>query len=244
MKSVKTLILLLLLSLGAQLPMQAQPCTSLFSRLVNVFDGAVRSYVDFRSEAAQLLVGTMIPGSDLDELTEDMKQIQIDAYEAAGEIVGDKATPGPVNLVVPTRKWFGALYLNRVFHVSNSGWDKVYITVKKIGGRNGVDIAVCKYDVDGNYITSKRASISKGKDTSGKQKVIEYKAMANDKYLTINLVAVGAKTDKCDYELSITGEFNNDKLAEQKVPTSAKPSQTRAGGVNTNASKGKTIKRK
>lgn len=202
---------------------QAQPCTSLFSRIADAFNGLVPTVIELRTEAAELIAGTIIPVDDLEEISEKIEKAQIDAYKAIGEVVGDKGTPGAVNLTVPFRNYNGNLYLQRTFHVSNSSFDNVTVEITKTGGKNGADIAVCKYDVDGNYKTSKRKSIDKGKDTEGQKRVIEFKGMKNEKYLTIHIVAKGLATNKFDYRLKVTGSFNMDKLAEEKKTLTAQP---------------------
>ncbi|MEL7339006.1 MAG: hypothetical protein AAGM67_00865, partial [Bacteroidota bacterium] len=125
------------------------PCVSLFARLTNVFDQAVRTMIDLRTEAAGALADGIIPVIELDELTDEIKEAQILAYESIGEVVGDKATPGPVNLVVPTKHYTGTVFTNRQFFVINGPYDHVIAKIKKTGGKRGLDIAVCKYDVDG-----------------------------------------------------------------------------------------------
>lgn len=191
-------------------------CVSLFSRIADQFNKLVPTYVDIRMEAAQLLAGTILPDVELDEITEKLKQAQIDAYKAVGEIVGDKNSPGSVNLVVPYYKYEGSSFAERTFIVSNNSYDRVNVKVKKTGGKNGADIIVCKYTTDGDYIKTKEASIDKGKDTAGVVRNIEFKGMKNEKYLTIHIVNRGFVSDKFNYELTVTGEFDEEKLAEEK----------------------------
>lgn len=211
-----TLCLLALLSVSTQVQAGEGKCVSMFSKIADQMNKVVPTYVDLRMEAAQALVGVILPTADLDELTEKMKDVQIGAYKAIGEVVGDKATPGAVNLTVPYFKYQGKSYAERTFHVSNSGFDRVKVKVKKTGGKNGADIVVCKYTTDGNYIKSKTVSIDKGKDTAGKERTVEFKGMKNDKYLTVHVINKGWATDKFDYNLTVTGEFDTAKLAKEK----------------------------
>jgi len=214
-------------------------CTSLFSRLTGAFDNVVREMAGFRAEAAAAIVEGTIPIIELDELTDQIKDAQILAYESVGEVVGDKGTPGPVNLTVPFKNFRGTCYKERTFHVINGPWDQVHVSIKKTGGKNGADIAVCKYDVNGNYITTKYAHIDNGSGSEGVERIVTMKGMKNEKYLTIHLVATGGPTNKIDYKLKVTGEFNEEKLAEENPgnptkiirPTinTTKPSKARAG---------------
>ncbi|MFK7924356.1 MAG: hypothetical protein AB8H47_20530 [Bacteroidia bacterium] len=207
-------------------------CTSLFSRLTGVFDNVVREMAGFRAEAAAALVEGTIPIVDLEELTDEIKDAQILAYESVGEIVGDKGTPGPVNLTVPFKNFRGTCYAERSFHVMNGPWDQVHVSFKKTGGKNGADIAICKYDVNGNYITTKYAHIDKGSGSEGVEEIITLKGMQNEKYLTIHVVATGGPTNKIDYRLKVTGEFNEEKLADENPgtpPSVFKPNRSRAG---------------
>lgn len=223
MKTFRSSILLLLFGVLMFNASQAQSCTSLFSRIADAFNGLVPTVIELRTEAAELIAGTIIPADDLEEISEKIEKAQIDAYKAIGEVVGDKGSPGAVNLTVPFRNWEGQMYFERTFHVSNSSFDNVTVEITKTGGKNGADIAVCKYDVDGNYKTSKRKSIDKGKDTEGQTRIIEFKGMKNEKYLTIHIVAKGLATNKFDYRMKVTGSFNMDKLAEEKKTLTAKP---------------------
>ena len=223
MKTFRSSILLLLFGVLMLNASQAQSCTSLFSRIADAFNGLVPTVIELRTEAAELIAGTIIPADDLEEISEKIEKAQLDAYKAIGEVVGDKGTPGAVNLTVPFRNYNGNLYLERTFYVSNSSFDNVTVEITKTGGKNGADIAVCKYDVDGNYKTSKRKSIDKGKDTEGQKRIIEFKGMKNEKYLTIHIVAKGLATNKFDYRLKVTGSFNMDKLAEEKKTLTAQP---------------------
>lgn len=217
----------LLLGLSAQAHAESQ-CVSLFSRIADQFNKVVPTYIDIRMEAGELLLGTVLEDADVEELTDKMKQAQIDAYKAIGEIVGDKNTPGAVNLVVPYHKYKGSSFLERTFYVSNNGFDNVKVEVEKTGGKNGADIVVCKYTTEGNYIKTKSASVDKGKDTSGQRRVIEFKGMKNDKYLTVHIINTGFASDKFDYELTVTGEFNTEKLAEEKSSSNVEVKASRS----------------
>ncbi|MDW3652102.1 MAG: hypothetical protein R8P61_33820 [Bacteroidia bacterium] len=228
MKTFRSSILLLLFGVLTFNASQAQSCTSLFSRIADVFNGLVPTVIELRTEAAELIAGTIIPVDDLDEISEKIEKAQIDAYKAIGEVVGDKGSPGAVNLTVPFRNWEGKLYLERTFYVANSSFDNVTVEITKTGGKNGADIAVCKYDVDGNYKTSKRKSIDKGKDTEGQKRIIEFKGMKNEKYLTIHIVAKGLASNKFDYRMKVTGSFNVEKLAEEKKTLTTKPMSSEA----------------
>lgn len=211
--SLACLIILFGLSMQAH---AESKCVSLFSRIADQFNKVVPTYIDIRMEAGELLLGTVLEDADVEELTDKMKQAQIDAYKAIGEIVGDKNTPGAVNLVVPYHKYTGSSFVERTFTVSNNSFDRVKVKVKKTGGKNGAEIVVCKYTTDGNFIKTKNANIDKGKDTSGQERVIEFKGMKNDKYLTIHIINKGFASDKFDYKLTVTGEFDTEKLAEEE----------------------------
>lgn len=239
MKKLSISILFLLIGTFLTQPMQAQSCTSLFSRIADAFNSLVPTVIELRTEAAELVAGTIIPDADLEEITEKIKKAQIDAYKAIGEVVGDKNTPGAVNLTVPYDKYLGSSFAERTFHISNSSFDHVTVEITKTGGKNGADIAVCKYDTDGNYKKSIRKSIAKGKDTEGQKRVFEFKGMKNEKYLTVHIVNVGFATDKFDYKLKVKGSFNTEKLAEEK-PT--KPSIKRAGTTSKTIKRGNEIK--
>ena len=208
-------------------PAAKPPCTSLFARLTDAFDEVVRTMVSFRVDAANAMVGDEIPFIDLEKISDDVVNIQIRAYELVGEIVGDKGTPGPVNLTVPFKNFRGSCYTERTFRLAVGPWDHVKVSFKKTGGKNGAHLAICKYDVNDNYITTKYIEIDKGSETAGVEKTITMKGMKNDKYLTIHLVAEGGPTNKVDYKLKVTGEFDYDKLAKDKTTSPTFVPQTK-----------------
>ncbi|MEL6591033.1 MAG: hypothetical protein AAFQ68_13175 [Bacteroidota bacterium] len=191
-------------------------CTSLFARIANAFDEAVRTMIDFRAEAAEVIVGDAIPEVELDGLIDDIKDAQIRIYESAGEIVGDKGTPGPVNLTVPFKNYQGTCYTERTFFCAHGPFDHQIVKIKKLGGKNGADIAVCKYDVNGNYLNTKYLHFDKGSGSDGQTKTITMKGMKNEKYLTIHIVTLGLISNAFKYRLDVTGEFNYDKLKDEK----------------------------
>ncbi|MEL7532609.1 MAG: hypothetical protein AAFN10_14925, partial [Bacteroidota bacterium] len=76
----------------------------------------------------------------------------------------------------------------------------------------------------------------KGSVTEGVEKTITMKGMKNDKYLTIHVKAVGGISNKVDYKLKVTGEFNEEKLEEERskgpvkaITPQTKPYTPRAG---------------
>jgi hypothetical protein len=243
-KTTRSIIFTSMVLIGFSNSLHAEDkCVSLFSKIADQFNKVVPAYIDIRTEAAQVLAGVVLPDAELDELTEKIKQVQIDAYKAVGEIVGDKNSPGSVNLTVPYHNWEGGSLFERTFIVSNNSFDEVKVKVKKTGGKNGADIIVCKFDTEGGFIKKKTATIDKGKDTEGAVRTIEFKGMKNEKYLTIHIANIGFLTNKFKYDLTVTGEFDEAKLAEENYSRPAVEQATQQNPVLEHVNKPKVINR-
>lgn len=210
-------------------------CHSVTSGLVKVFDNAVRSYIDLRTEAAGMLVGALAPDAlltpeQIKELTDKAVELQIAAYESYGVVVGQsKGKLGARTAIVPTKKVTGNLLTERTWDVSNSVWDRYKVVIHKTGGKGGASIAVCSKYTNGSHHNEKRKSIAKSKKTTGDEVSFEMWGMASDKMLTIHLVKTGFPSDRMQYEMTITGEFVEDELRKLQ-PVSSGSTGTRLRG--------------
>lgn len=191
-------------------------CQSLTSQLVKVVGNFVEEYQEFRKDAAKVIVDAVVPGQSsqaLNNLIDGAIDLQTSLFKAYGVAVGEgKGKIGARHLIIPTKKVTGNLLTERTFIVAPSPFDKVTITIKKTGGKAGADIAACAKYADGKqHYDEKIKSIDKGKNSTGDSVTFKFTGMA-DKLLTIHLVQTGVITNKCQYSLSIEGEFDNATL--------------------------------
>lgn len=214
---------LLTLALLSNADLPAQSCVSIFESVRTVFNNAVHDYIDFRMDAAQVFVETIIPGkpnadSALDDVFDDATKLQHDIYNAGNVILGQGCGHvGAVNLMVPTARYAcDGLYTERTFIIVEHPYDKVTIKVKKTGGKRGIKMKACsKYSSNNSIYSTKDKEIESGKDTAGQEREFVFTNQDSDKYITLHLVASGAlPTDKAEYEIKITGEFNEDEMAK------------------------------
>lgn len=192
-------------------------CSGIASGLVKVIGNFVEDYQEFRKDAADVFVSTIIPGKpdaekQLNKLIDDAIDLQTKLFKSYGVIAGEsKAKIGPRHLTIPTKKVTGSLKVEREFVTAMCPFDTVTITIKKTDGKAGADIAACVKYANGDYFDKKERSLSKGKDSKGETKTIKFEDMA-DKVLTIRLKQTGFITDVCHYSVSIEGEFNEQTM--------------------------------
>ena len=192
-------------------------CSGITSGLVKVVGEFVDDYQEFRKDAADIFVSTIIPGKPdaekkLNQLVDDAIDLQTKLFKSYGVVAGEsKGKIGPRCLTIPTKKVTGSLKMEREFVTALCPFDKVKITIKKTDGKAGADIAACVKYSNGHDFNKKDRSIEKGKDSIGVSKTIEFDDMA-DKILTIRLKQTGFVTDVCHYSVSIDGEFSEKTL--------------------------------
>lgn len=192
-------------------------CSGIASGLVKVIGNFVEDYQEFRKDAADVFVSTIIPGKPdaekkLNKLIDDAIDLQTKLFKAYGVAAGEsKGKIGPRHLTIPTKKVTGSLKVEREFVTAMCPFDKVTVTIKKTDGKAGADIAACVKYANGDYFDKKDRSIAKGKDSKGVTKTIKFEDMA-DKVLTIRLKQTGFVTDVCHYSVAIEGEFNEKTL--------------------------------
>ena len=185
-------------------------CQSLASGLLKVAGNFLDDYQEFRKDAAKVIIGT-VPGKAgkaLEGLVDDAIDLQTKMLKSYGVVVGQgKGKIGPRHLIIPAKKVTGSVLTERTFIVAPSVFDKVTVIVKKTGGKAGVDIAACAKYVSGAHFNEKRKSIDKGKDSDGDSVKFVFADMA-EKLLTIHLVQTGFVSNKCEYYVSLEGEFD------------------------------------
>lgn len=193
-------------------------CQSLTSRLIKVSGDFLKKYQDFRKEAAQVYVSTIIPGKGdtqkaLNGLVDKAFALQNDLLNTYGKLTGEGSGKiGARDLLIPTKKVTGTLIVTeRTFIVAPSPFDKVTITIKKTDGKAGADICACAKYTSGEYFNKKQKAIDKGKETIGTEIKFVLADMA-EKITTIHLVHAGFPTDKFEYTLSVEGEFDEANL--------------------------------
>lgn len=190
-------------------------CQSLASGLLKVAGNFLDEYQEFRKEAAKVIVDIAVPGKSstaLNNLIDDAIDLQTKLYKSYGVVVGEgKGKIGPRHLIIPTKKVTGNVLTERTFVVAPSVFDTVTVTVKKTGGKAGVDIAACAKYSNGSHFDEKRKSIEKGEDSTGDSVTFKFTDMA-EKLLTIHLVQTGLVSNKCEYYVSIEGEFDENEL--------------------------------
>lgn len=202
-------------------------CSGIASGLIKVIGNFVEDYQEFRKDAADVFVATIIPGKPdaekkLNKLIDDAIDLQTKLFKSYGVAAGEsKAKIGPRHLTIPTKKVTGSLKVEREFVTAMCPFDKVKITIKKTDGKGGADIAACVKHANGDYFDKKERSIAKGKDSKGVSKKIEFEDMA-DKVLTIRLKQTGFITDVCHYSVSIEGEFNEQTMKSLSDSTAPK----------------------
>lgn len=202
---------------------QAQSCKSITSKVVKILDAMVKDYIEFRGEATKVFIQYIIPGksnadAEMNKLVDKATKMQLDAYKAGGIITGQGTGKiGAVNLIIPTKAFAGSLVstlgTERTFEISNSPYDKVYITVTKTDGGAGADIKACSFYTNGSvYNNDKQKSIEKGDKSKGNSVTFTFFNQENDKMISLHIVKTGLITDKFDYKVEVKGEFNPEKL--------------------------------
>jgi hypothetical protein len=199
----------------------AQPsCKSLFANAKPVFDKMAKSYIEFRQEAAKIIVPIVIPElanaqQEVNNLIDKATQMQLDLYSSYGVVAAQSnMTVGDVNLIVPLKKWDGDLYTERTFTILNSPYDKIVIKIKKIDGSRGVKFKACAKYSNGSPYDEKVGQIDK--DGNGVERTITFTKNMVDKNISLHLVAFESNPlNKCDYVLSIEGFFDNEEM--QKI---------------------------
>lgn len=195
-------------------------CQSLTSQLIKVSGDFVKKYQDFRQEAAEVFVDTIIPGKGntqkaLDSLIDQAFDLQNDLLNTYGKLTGEGSGKiGARDLLIPTKKVTGTLIATeRTFIIAPSPYDKVIITIKKTDGKAGADVCVCAKYNSGELFNKKEKSIDKGKETAGTEIRFVLADMA-EKITTIHLVHEGFPTDKFEYTVSVEGEFSQATMQE------------------------------
>lgn len=196
-------------------------CQSLTSQLIKVAGEFLNKYQDFRKEAAEVYVDTIIPGKGdtqkaLDSLIDKAFNLQTDLLNSYGKLTGEGSGKiGERDLLIPTKKVTGTLIATeRTFMVAASPYDKVTVTIKKTDGKAGADICVCAKYTTGEQFNKKEKSIAKGNDTIGNEAKFVLADMA-EKITTIHLVHTGFVTDKFAYTVEVEGEFNEAAMQEE-----------------------------
>ncbi|MEM7655744.1 MAG: hypothetical protein AAF399_06405 [Bacteroidota bacterium] len=195
--------------------------------LSQVFDNRVPDYFEFREEVAKTFVEVIIPGTagaetSLKQTVEAATKLQVKAYQSYGIIAGEGDSKiGPRHLVIPTEQATGKLGIERTFEISNSPYDEVHITVRKTGGKGGVNLAACVTYPNGSSYTEKRTSIAHSGSSIGDEVKLSFSNMENDKIITLHLVKTGLPPDQVEYSVTVEGAFNAAKLADLYQPTSA-----------------------
>ena len=194
-------------------------CQSLTSQLIKVAGDFLNEYQDFRKEAAEVYVDTIIPGKGdtqkaLDGLIDKAFDLQTDLLNTYGKLTGEGSGKiGERDLLIPTKKVTGNLVVERTFYIAPSLFDKVIVTIKKTDGKAGADICVCAKYTTGEQFNKKEKSIDKGKDTIGHEASFVLDNMA-EKITTIHLVHTGLITDKFEYTVAVEGEFNENNMQD------------------------------
>jgi len=209
----KTLYFLLaFLSTGTLL--QAQKCESIFSKVLSAGTDIFYAYQDMRKEVANVLLG-----DGLGDVAEIAIDFQTQFYETIGEVPGNgEGSVGPRYLTVPCKNITGRLQgegviTARTFITVPTGYDKLYVTIKKTDGRAGANITVCVKDDNGLTANSKEKSIENGNNTIGVEKKFTFFG-TEDKYLSIFIDKTTGLNDFA-YTVKIEGEMNPDKLEDE-----------------------------
>ena len=189
-------------------------CQSLTSQLIKVSGDFLKKYQDFRQQAAEVFVDTIIPRKGdtqkaLTSLVDKAFGLQNDLLNTYGKLTGEGSGKiGARDLLIPTKKVTGTLIATeRTFFIAPSPYDKVMVTIKKTDGKAGADVCVCAKYTTGEQFNKKEKGIDKGKETTGTEIKFVLADMA-EKITSIHLVHVGFPTDKFEYTVSVEGEFS------------------------------------
>lgn len=186
-------------------------------QLIKLSGDFLNEYQEFRKKAAEIIVETVIPGksgaeSVLAGLIDQAIDLQTKFLKSYGVAVGQgKGKIGARHQIIPTKKVTGKLLTERTFVVALSPFDKVFVTIKKTGGKSGADIAVCAKYPNGFIFNEKRKSIDKGEGSKGDSVTFVLTDMA-EKITTIHLVQTGLVTNTCEYSLTIEGEYDTEEM--------------------------------
>ena len=210
---MKKTLYFLLAFLSTSTFLQAQKCESTFSKVLSAGTDIFYAYQDMRKEVANVLLG-----DGLGEVADIAIDFQTQFYETIGKVPGNgEGSVGPRYLTVPCKNITGRLQgegviTARTFITVPTGYDKLFVTIKKTDGRAGADITVCVKDDNGLTANSKNKSIDNGKSTIGTERKFTFFG-TEDKYLSIFIDKTTGLNDFA-YTVKIEGEMNTSKLED------------------------------
>ncbi len=217
----KFLVLLTTICVFMSVISKAQTCQSAFSTIAGIFDDSVDDIIDFEKEVAEFILESKTGGAsdavDAEEVLDAAADLQKELWKNIKDNWGTACgSVGPIYLQVPTKKLdCNGLYTERTIRIIGAPYDKVKITVKKTGGRRGINMKACSFYTDsGSVYDTKTRSIDTGKSSSGETRTFTFYNQS-DKYISLHLVASGAiVTNKAEYEVKVEGFIDEETIEE------------------------------